>query len=70
MEGLIAAFDKVADELAEAEDEVTDAAMLGTASVWLASAKDSADAALAMLRQWRKTPEPMNDEGEAGESRG
>ena len=70
VENLIAAFDEVADELAQMEDEVADAAMLHTASDRPASAKDAADAALAMPRQWRKAPRPMNDEGEAGESRG
>ena len=52
VEGLIAAFDEVADELAQMEDEVADAAMLSTVSDRLASAKVAADAALAMLRQW------------------
>jgi hypothetical protein len=44
VEGLIAAFDEVADELTRIEDEVADAAMLNTASDRLASAKDAADA--------------------------
>jgi hypothetical protein len=35
VEGLIAAFDEVADELAQMEDEFPDAAMLNTASDWL-----------------------------------
>jgi hypothetical protein len=39
------------------EDEVADAAMLCTASDRRASAKDSVDAALAMLRQWAKDAE-------------
>ena len=56
-ENLIAAFEEVADETAEAEDEVPGAAMLDMASVWLASAKDAADAALAMPRQWAKGTE-------------
>ena len=51
IEGLIAAFDEAADELAEAEDEVADAAMVNTVSDRLASAKDAVAAALAMLRQ-------------------
>jgi hypothetical protein len=68
VEGLTAAFDEVADELAEAEDEVADTALLSTASDRLASAKDSAETALAMLRQWAKGAE-AND-GEAGDRRG
>jgi hypothetical protein len=65
VEGLIAAFDEVADELAQIEDEVADAATLDTASDRLASAKDAADAALAILRQWAKDAE-ANDDGDAG----
>jgi hypothetical protein len=52
VEGLIAVFDEVADELAQMEDEVADAAMLSTVNDRLASARDAADAARAMLRQW------------------
>jgi hypothetical protein len=48
----------------EAEDEVADAAMLSTVSDRLASAKDAADAALAMLRQW-ETDTDANDDGDA-----
>ena len=66
VEGLIDAFDEVADELAAIEDEIADAAFLGTAQDRLASAKDSAATALAPLRQWLKEAE-ANDEGEAGE---
>jgi hypothetical protein len=58
VEGLIAAFDEVAHELAQMEDEVADAAMLNTASDWLQSSKDSAKVALAMLRSGRNTPRP------------
>ena len=58
VEGLIAAFDEVADELAQMEDEVAD-----TANDRLASAKGAADAALAMLRQWAKDAE-ANDDGD------
>jgi hypothetical protein len=47
------------------EDEVADAAMLSTASDRLAFAKGTADAALAMLRQWAKDAE-ANDDGDAG----
>jgi hypothetical protein len=64
LEGLIAAFDEVADELAQMEDEVADAAMLSTVSDRLASAKVAADAALAMLRQWAKDAD-ANDDGDA-----
>jgi hypothetical protein len=39
VEALIAAFDEVADELAEAEDEVADAAMLSTVSNRLSVAR-------------------------------
>jgi hypothetical protein len=65
VEALIATFNEVADELAEAEAELADAAMLTTVSDRLASAKDSAEAALAMLRQSAKDAE-TNDDGEAG----
>ena len=54
VEALIATFDEVADELAEAEDEVADAAMLSTVSDRLASPKDRAEAALTMLHQLAK----------------
>ena len=60
VEGLIAAFDELADELAQMEDEVAD-----TANDRLASAKGAADAALAMLRLWAKDAEATND-GDAG----
>jgi hypothetical protein len=65
VEGLIAAFDEVADELAQMEDEVADGAMLNAASKRLQSSKDSAEVALAMLRQWAKDAEANND-GDAG----
>ena len=60
-------LDEVADELAAAEDEIADSAMLGTASDRLVSAKDGAEAALAVLRQWVKDAE-ANDDGEAGDA--
>jgi len=44
----------VADELAEAEDEVAEASMLSTASDRLASAKDSAEGCARMLYQLAK----------------
>jgi hypothetical protein len=55
VEALIAAFDEVADELAEAEDEVADAAVLSTVSDRLASRR--AKVALAMLGQWAQDAE-------------
>jgi hypothetical protein len=67
VEALIAAFDEVADELATAEDEIADAAILTTASDRLAFAKDSAEAALAMLRRWAKDAE-ADDDGEVGDA--
>jgi hypothetical protein len=66
VEGLIDTFAEVADELAAIEDEIADAAFLGTPQDRLASAKDRAATALAPLRQWLKEAE-ANDEGEAGE---
>ena len=54
------------DELAAIEDEIADAAFLGTPQDRLASAKARAATALAPLRQWLKEAE-ANDEGEAGE---
>jgi hypothetical protein len=61
-EGLLAIFAAVGDELAAAQDETTNAAMLDTALGELASAKYSAEAALAALRQWVR-------DAEAGSSR-
>ena len=51
-ESLIAAFAEIADELAAIEKEITDEAYLGTAQNRLVSAKESAEAAVAALRQW------------------
>ena len=62
-EGLLAIFAAAADELSAVQDEIAAAAMLDTARGELASAKDSAEAALATLRQWIEA----NEEGEAGE---
>jgi hypothetical protein len=67
VEGLIAALNEITDELAEAEDEVADAAMVNTVSDRLESAKDAVAAALAMLRLWAKDAE-ANDDGEAGDA--
>ena len=65
-EALLDTWAEVADELPAIEDEIADAAFLGTAQDRLASAKDSVATALAPLRQWLKEAE-ANDEGEAGE---
>ena len=52
VEGLLVGLAEVGDDLSAVQDETADAARLDTALTRLASAKDSADAALAMLRQW------------------
>ena len=52
LEGLLVGLAEVGDDLSAVQDETADAARLDTALTRLASAKDSADAALAMLRQW------------------
>jgi hypothetical protein len=52
VEGLLVGLPEVGDDLSAVQDETADAARLDTALTRLASAKDSADAALAMLRQW------------------
>jgi hypothetical protein len=51
-EVLLADFAEVANELTAIQDEIGDDAYLGTAQDRLASAKESAEAALAALRQW------------------
>jgi hypothetical protein len=56
-EVLIAGFAEAADELTAIQDEIGDEAYLGTAQDRLASAKESATAALAALRQWLKEAE-------------
>jgi len=65
-EALIDALAEVADELAAIRDEIADEAYLPTAQDRLASARDSAVEALALLRQWLKGAE-ANDEGESCE---
>jgi hypothetical protein len=55
-EGLIAAFDEVADELAEVQDEVADAVMLSTVRDRLASAKDALTPRSRCCASGRKTP--------------
>ena len=52
VENLITALAEVGDELAAYADEIADEAYLGAAQDRLASAKESAEAALAALRQW------------------
>jgi hypothetical protein len=52
VEGLLVGLAEVGDDLSAVQDETADAARLDTALTRLASAKDSADAALGMLRQW------------------
>ena len=56
-EVLIAGFAEAADELTAIQDEIGDEAYLGTAQDRLASAKESATAALAALRQWLREAE-------------
>jgi hypothetical protein len=56
-EVLIAGFAEAVDELTAIQDEIADEAHLGTAQDRLASAKESAEAALAALRQWLKGAE-------------
>jgi hypothetical protein len=65
-EGLLAIFAAVADELAAVQDEIAAVATLDTAEGELASAKASAEAALAALRQWVMEAEASKDD-EAGE---
>ena len=49
VEGLLVGLAEVGDDLSAVQDETADAARLDTVLTRLASAKDSADAALAML---------------------
>jgi hypothetical protein len=62
VENLITALAEVGDELAAYADEFADEAYLGTAQDRLASAKESAKAAVAALRQWLREAE--DDAGE------
>ena len=66
VEGLIAAFDEVADELAQMEDEVADAAMLSTVSDRLASAKVALTPRSRCCVPGRKTPTPTMTATRAG----
>jgi len=54
---LLADMAEAADELTAIQDEIGDEAFLGTAQDRLASAKESAAAALAALRQWLREAE-------------
>ena len=65
-ESLIAAWGEVADELTAIQEEFADEAYLGTAQDRFASAKESAKAAVAALRQWLREAED-NDNDDAGE---
>jgi hypothetical protein len=65
---LLAEWAEAGDELSAMAEEFADAAYLGTALDRIASAKDSAEAALAALRQLLKEAEAeANDDGEPGE---
>jgi hypothetical protein len=66
VEGLLVGLAEVGDDLAAVQEETADAAALDTALTRLASAKDSADAALAMLGRWTVDAE-ASEEGEAEE---
>jgi hypothetical protein len=66
VEGLLVGLAEVGDDLAAVQEETADTAALGTALTRLASAKDTANAALAMLRQWTMEAE-ANEKGKAEE---
>jgi hypothetical protein len=66
VEGLLIGLAEIGDDLSAVQDETADAARLDTALIRLASAKDSAVAALAMLRQWVIEAE-ADEEGQAEE---
>ena len=66
VEGLLIGLAEIGDDLSAIQDETADAARLDTALIRLVSAKDSAVAALAMLRQWVIEAE-ADDAGEAEE---
>jgi hypothetical protein len=56
-QALLADMAEVSNELTAIQDEAADEAYLGTAQDRLTSAKESATAALAALRQWLKEAE-------------
>ena len=62
---LIAGFAEMADILAALDDKTADEAYLATAQGRLASAKESAKAAVAALRQWLK--EAKDNDNDAGD---
>jgi len=64
-ESLVALIAEVGDELSAIQEEIADEAYLGTAQDRLASAKESAMAAIAALRQWLREAEDNDDD--AGE---
>jgi len=64
-ESLVALIVEVGDELSAIQGEIADEAYLGTAQDRLASAKESAKAAIAALRQWLREAEDNDDD--AGE---
>jgi len=64
-ESLIATAAEAGDELAAIQEEIAGDAYLGTAQDRLASAKESAKAAVAALRQWLGEAEDNDDD--AGE---
>jgi hypothetical protein len=63
-ERLLAILAEGADELSAIQDEIADEAYLGTAQDRLASAKESAKAAVAALRQSLRAAEDNDDAGE------
>jgi hypothetical protein len=63
-ENMLVILAEVADELSAIQDEIVDEAYLGTAQDRLASAKESAKAAIAALRQWLRAAEDNDDAGE------
>ncbi len=64
-ESLVALIAEAGDELAAIQEEIADEAYLGTAQDRLASAKESAEAAIAALLQWLREAEDNDDD--AGE---
>ena len=64
VENLIITLAEIGDELAAIDDEIADEAYLGTAQGGLASAQESAKAAVAALRQWLREAEDNDDADE------
>ena len=63
-ESLIADWTQVADELSAIQEKTGDEAYLATAQDRLTSARESADAAIAALRQWLREAEEHDDASE------